>query len=205
MARPPRAWGPPRPRFPQAGGDPWGPRDPVKGIPASLPGPVLVVRTIGGNDPLSGLADVLIGPPEQQKADLDGFIAGYGAAMAELTKADRFGAGVKVDVVMTNIFDPSGGTGNFVYTPQKSNCPGSFSLWPSGKPTDPVLNAWNAAMLAESAKYPGVKLLDLQTAFKGHDVNQPAENNWFYEDCIHPNSAGHEHIRQLFWGGLSKL
>ncbi len=179
--------------------------DQVKSLPASLPGPVLVIGTIGGNDALAGLADVLIGTAEQQKADLDGFIKGFGDAMTELTRTDRFGAGVKVDVLMTNIFDPSGGTGNFVYTPEKINCPGSFSLWPAGKPTDPVLNAWDTAMQAEAAKYPGVKLLDLHAQFKSHDVNQAADANWFYDDCIHPNSAGHEHIRELFWGGISAL
>lgn len=179
--------------------------DQVKGLPASLPGPVLVVGSIGGNDVLSGLANVLFGDTAKAQADIDAYVAGFGAAMADLTKAGRFGEGVKVDVLMTNIFDPSDGTGNFNFTPENRKCAGSFSLWPAGEPTEPVLKQWNAAMTTEAAKYPGVKLLDLKALYKGHDVNQVAEKNWFYKDCIHPNTPGHAAIRGLFWEGIGTL
>jgi len=179
--------------------------DQVKSLPATLEGPVLVVGSIGGNDVLSGLTNVLFGNTEKAKADIVAYVAGFGAAMAELTTADRFGKGVKVDILMTNIFDPSDGTGRFNFTPENRKCAGSFGLWPEGEPTEPALKEWNAAMVAEAAKYPGLTLLDLKALYKGHDVNQPAEKNWFYKDCIHPNSAGHEAIRGLFWKGIAGL
>lgn len=176
--------------------------DQVKSLPATLEGPVLVVGSIGGNDVLAGLQNVLFGDTAKAQADIEAYAKGFGAAMEELTKEGRFGAGVKVDVLMTNIFDPSDGTGRFRFTPENRKCTGSFSLWPEGQPTEPALVQWNAAMTAEAAKYPGVKLLDLKALYKGHDVNQPAEANWFYKDCIHPNTPGHEGIRGLFWKGI---
>lgn len=177
----------------------------AKSLPTALEGPVLVVGTIGGNDLLSGLTNVVFGNTEKAKADLDAYVSGFGAAMAELTKPDRFGAGVKVDVLITNIFDPSDGTGRFRFTPEDRKCAGAFQLWPEGQPTEPSLVQWNSAMTTEAAKYPGVALLDLKAIYKGHDVNQPAETNWFYKDCIHPNSAGHHAIRTLFWKGIVGL
>ncbi len=179
--------------------------DQVKSLPATLAGPVLVVGTIGGNDILAGLTNVLFGDTAKAKADIEAYTKGFGVAMAELTRADRFGAGVKVDVLITNIFDPSDGTGRFRFTPEDRKCTGAFQLWPEGQATEPALQEWNTAMTAEAAKYPGVTLLDLKGLYKGHDVNQPAEQNWFYKDCIHPNTPGHNGIRSLFWKGIVGL
>lgn len=179
--------------------------DQAKSLPATLEGPVLVVGSIGGNDLLGGLTNVLFGDTAKAKADLDAYISGFGAAMSELTAPDRFGKGVKVDVLITNIFDPSDGTGRFRFTPENRKCDGSFQLWPEGQPTEATLVDWNSAMTAEAAKYPGVALLDLKAIYKGHDVNQAADQNWFYKDCIHPNTAGHNAIRGLFWKGIAGL
>lgn len=179
--------------------------DQVKSLPATLEGPVLVVGTIGGNDILAGLTNVLFGDTVKAQADLDAYVKGFGDAMAELTKVDRFGKGVKVDVLITNIFDPSDGTGRFRFTPEDRKCAGTFQLWPEGQPTEPALQQWNTAMATEAAKYPGLALLDLKGLYKGHDVNQAAEQNWFYKDCIHPNTAGHDAIRGLFWKGIVGL
>lgn len=179
--------------------------DQAKSVPATLEGPVLVVGTIGGNDVLSGLTAVVLGNTEKAKADIAAYAKGFGAAMTELTRPDRFGPGVKVDILITNIFDPSDGTGRFRFTPEDRKCAGAFGLWPEGEPTEPAVQEWNAAMTAEAAKYPAVRLLDLKALYKGHDVNQPAEKNWYYKDCIHPNAAGHEAIRGLFWKGIGGL
>lgn len=179
--------------------------DQVKSLPATLEGPVLVVGTIGGNDVVAGLTDYLVGTPAQQQKDREDFIKGWGDAMAELTQADRFGAGVKVDVLMTNIYDPSGGSGDFTFTPEMHKCPGALAIWPANTPTDPALGPWNDAIATEAAKYPGVTVLDLHEQFKTHAVNAEASSNWFHDDCIHPNAAGHAAIRELFWAGMVGL
>lgn len=177
----------------------------VTALPTSLPGPVLVVGTIGGNDVRRGLRNVLLGTPAQQQADIDGFVAGFGAAMAELSKPDRFGPGVKVDVLMTNIYDPSGGTGRFFYAPLNQTCPGGLSLWPEGTSTAEPLAKWNTAMAAEAGKYSVVKLLEAYAPFVKHAVSTPVEENWFFKDCIHPSSAGHHAVRGIFWQGVVGL
>jgi hypothetical protein len=175
------------------------------GLPATLAGPVLVVGTIGGNDVSAGLVTVLTGKPEQVKAKVDAFAAGFGAAMAELTKPDRFGAGVKADVLVTNVYDPSGGTGHFYYEPKAASCSGALGFWPDKKETATLLAQWNAAMAAEAAKHPGVTLLELNAPFASHAVSTPADTNWFYEDCIHPSSLGHNAVRGVFWAGMRAL
>lgn len=177
----------------------------VKSLPTSLAGPVLVVGTIGGNDAQAALRNVIFGSAEQQQADIDAFVGGFGAAMTELTTDGRFGAGVKVDVLMTNIYDPSGGTGNFQYAPGGGACPGALGLWPSDRETGPLLVKWNTAMGAEAGKFPTVKLLEMAEPFASHAVSTPAAENWFAADCIHPNPAGHHAIREIFWTAMREL
>ncbi|MDB4945162.1 MAG: hypothetical protein JWP97_4696 [Labilithrix sp.] len=177
----------------------------MKAVPANLEGPVLVVGTIGGNDVQAGLITVLTGTPAQQQEKIDQFTAGFGLAMAEATKTDRFGAGVKTTVLMTNIYDPSGGTGHFYYEPKMATCPGALGLWPDNKATAPLLAQWNLAMANEAAKYPGVRVLELNAPFASHSVSTPATSNWFFQDCIHPSTMGHNAIRGLFWSGMVGL
>jgi GDSL-like Lipase/Acylhydrolase family len=177
----------------------------VTSLPATLPGPVLVVGTIGGNDVQAGLVTVLTGSPAQVQAKIDAFVAGFGQAMAEITKPDRFGAGVKVSTLITNVYDPSGGTGHFYYEPEKKTCPGALGFWPDNKETTTLLGQWNGAMATEAAKYPGVKLLELRAPFAAHAVSTAAATNWFYHDCIHPSSLGHDAVRGVMWAGLRSL
>ncbi len=174
-------------------------------LPASLPGPVLVVGTIGGNDVQAGLVTVLTGTPAQVQKNIDDFASGFGQAMTELTKPDRFGVGVQVSLLMTNIYDPSGGTGHFYYEPKMATCPGALGFWPDKKETKTQLAPWNAAMANEAAKHAGVKLVELAAPFDAHAVSTPVGTNWFHEDCIHPDSLGHNAIRGVFWNGMVSL
>lgn len=172
--------------------------DQAKSIPMTLPGPVLVVGTIGGNDVQRALPKVVLGQDVMQ--DMMNFQKGLDDAFGELTKTDRFGAGVKADVYITNIYDPSGGSGNFSF-PDMTKCPGVLGFYPANMPTEPLLKPWNDIMTA-SANKAGVKLLDMASLFKPHPVSSP--DGWLFTDCIHPNSAGHEHIRELFWNAILK-
>ena len=169
----------------------------VKGLPASLVGPVLVTITIGGNDVQSALgAIILSGNDSQQRMSFTNNLDG---SLAELTKPGRFGDGVNVKVLLVNIYDPSDGTGNFKFANGMS-CGQPLSLWNKGM-TDQYLAPWEDAMTTTVAKYPTVKLLDLRSAFHGHGV--PATDTWFVSDCIHPNTHGHAALRTLFWKSLS--
>ncbi len=177
----------------------------VTGLPAALEGPVLVVGTIGGNDVQSGLVSLLLGAQAEVDAKVVAFAAGVDAALTELTKPDRFGAGVKATVVLTSVYDPSGGTGRFYYEPAAVSCPGALGYWPDNKETKSALAPWNAALAAEIMKHPSVKLLDIATPFALHPVATPAGTNWFYKDCIHPSSLGHHALRGIIWEGLRSL
>lgn len=169
----------------------------VKGLPASLVSPVLVTITIGGNDVQNALgAIVLSGNDTQQRTS---FTNNLDTSLAELTKAGRFGDGVKVKVLLVNIYDPSDGTGNFKFA-NGTSCGQPLSLWNKGM-TDPYLTPWEDAMTTTVAKYPDVTLLDLRAEFHGHGV--PAMTTWFVPDCIHPNTLGHAALRKLFWSAIS--
>lgn len=171
--------------------------DQVKAIPATLPGPVLVLGTIGGNDVQAALPLVVFG--SDVTVQLNAFQKGLDDAFTELTKAGRFGAGVDVDVYITNTYDPSGGTSVFAFA-DGTSCAGLLGSFPKNKPTDPLLKPWNDVYLAEQAKFSNVHIIDLHEDFRAHGA--PATDTWFYSDCIHPNTAGHQALRELFWNTL---
>src|SRR6185436_6857438 len=78
----------------------------VAKLPASLPGPVVVTITIGGNDMQVNIVNILQGKDQPQR---DKFRANLGKALTELTMPDRFGPGVEVHVFEADIYDPSDG------------------------------------------------------------------------------------------------
>ena len=169
-------------------------------IPATLEGPVLVTMTIGGNDVQSALGALLTtGDDSKQRADFQEFLD---AAVAELTKPDRFGPGVKVAVYMTNVYDPSDGNGNFTVAATGKKCPGALAYFPAGRETKPLLDPWDKIFTDVAAKYPGTKVVDLRSKYDGHGV--AATDSWFVGDCIHPNAKGHDAIRDLFWEAVTK-
>jgi len=176
--------------------------DQAKSLPTTLAGPVLVVITIGGNDVQSALPGLLAGGSDASARA--SFASNLDDSFGELTKADRFGPGVKTYVLVTNVYDPSDGTGNFHIAATGRSCPGVLGFFPAGKATEPLLTPWETVMTTEAAKYPNVTVLDLRARFHGHGVEN-ATDNWFYSDCIHPDAAGHDQVRGIFWDAISKL
>lgn len=172
----------------------------IAALPATLTGPVLVTITIGGNDVQAALPTILMGGDDTSKRnDFEMYLED---AFSELTKPDRFGAGVQVKVLVANVYDPSDGTGNFKFA-SGTKCPGALQFWPASKPTAPLLDPWEKVMTDVAAKHPGVTVLNLREKFQGHGV--PATDTWFFGDCIHPNAPGHNEIRDLFFDAAKKL
>ena len=168
-------------------------------LPATLEGPVVVTMTIGGNDVTAALAALLTsGDDSKERADFQGYLD---EAIAELTKPDRFGAGVKVTVFVANVYDPSDGTGDFTVAASGKKCPGALSFFPAGKATAPLLDPWEKIFADVAAKHPGSNVVDLRGKYQGHGVNKA--DSWFYGDCIHPNAAGHDAVRDLFWSAIA--
>lgn len=172
----------------------------IDALPTRLDGPVLVTITIGGNDVQAALAKILTsGDDSKNRADFGEFLE---ESLGKLFTKDRFGPGVEVAVLMTNIYDPSDGTGNFTFA-SGSKCGGALGIWPASKPTAPLLEPWQKVMTDVAAKHPGTVVLDLHGKFAGHGV--PGAETWFVKDCIHPNAVGHDAIRDLFWEAVQKL
>ena len=164
----------------------------VQKLPATLPGPVAVTITIGGNDMQTNIISILNGMDQTAR---DGFRKNIKDALSELTKPGRFGAGVDVHVFQANIYDPTSDTGNFM------SCPSPLSFIPT-QPSDGYFKNWNAVVADEVPKH-GVSLVSpLHETFLGHGVTTPA-TNWFYTDCIHPNKMGHNQIRAMFWTAIT--
>lgn len=168
----------------------------VSSLPAELPGPVLVTITIGGNDMQGAIVDIL---GNRDQAARDTFAQNLDAAYTELTKPDRFGAGVKVKVVEATIYDPSDGTGDF----KGAGCPAPLGFM-DPTPTDPFFTNWNGVVSAEIAKYPDAAALDVHASFTGHGVEHLKDGaSWYAADCIHPNAPGHDQLRRVFWSAIT--
>jgi hypothetical protein len=166
----------------------------VKKLPPSLPGPVAVTITIGGNDMQVHILNILQG---MDQADRDAFRANLKAALDELTQPDRFGKAVEVHVFQADIYDPTGGKGDF----SKQGCPSPLNLLPV-TPTDGFFMNWNAIVNDEVPKH-GVSLVEpLHDRFYGHSLSNDADG-WFYTDCIHPNKPGHDQLRAMFWTAIT--
>jgi lysophospholipase L1-like esterase len=160
----------------------------VIGLPSSLPGPVAVVITMGGNDMQTNIAAILQGVDQGLRMQ---FAANLDNALGQLTKPGRFGTGVDVHVYEADIYDPSDGSGNFM------TCPYPLSLVPP-QPSDPFFAEWNAVVDSEIPKYMGA-VAPLHATFHTHGINSGATTDWFYTDCIHPNAKGHDAVRGMFW------
>lgn len=169
----------------------------ISTVTGPLEGPVLVTITIGGNDVQAAIGKIVTGGDDsKERNDFKEFLDG---ALAELKKPDRFGSGVQVSVYMTNVYDPSDGTGNFKFA-SGTKCGGALGFYPAGRPTTPTLDPWEQVFTDEAAKYGDVRVLDLRAKFQGHGV--PSAEPWFVNDCIHPNAKGHSAIRDLFVASL---
>jgi lysophospholipase L1-like esterase len=166
----------------------------VKKLPPSLPGPVAVTITIGGNDMQVNIVNILQG---MDQADRDTFRANLKAALDELTQPDRFGKAVEVHVFQADIYDPTGGKGDF----SKQGCPAPLSFLPV-TPTDGFFMNWNAVVNDEIPKH-GISLVEpLHERFYGHSLSNDADG-WFHTDCIHPNKPGHDQLRAMFWTAIT--
>jgi lysophospholipase L1-like esterase len=163
----------------------------VAALPATLPGPVLVTITTGGNDLRAAAPQAISGMDQQYLDQMRSSIDGY---LTDLTKPGRFGAGVTVYVLQANIYDPTDKTGNF------SNCPLPLSLYMSNM-ADAIFGRWNQVISDELPKFPESVVEPLHDDFLGHGIHDT--DNWFFGDCIHPNTKGHHQLRRLIWKALT--
>jgi lysophospholipase L1-like esterase len=163
----------------------------VSGLAKSLPGPILVTVTSGGNDLRAAAPDAVKGTDGMYITALTTNIDGF---LAAITASDRFGSGVEVYVLFANIYDPTDKTGDF------TTCPFPLTLYNSPNAV-PIFNRWNMPFTSELPKYHNSVVEPLYDAFLGHGIHDM--DNWFFNDCIHPNTKGHHQLRRLFWKALT--
>ncbi|MCA9638435.1 MAG: SGNH/GDSL hydrolase family protein [Myxococcales bacterium] len=163
----------------------------AESLPDSLPGPVAVVITSGGNDMKAALPQVILGTDGPVKAEV---AANIDAALGELLAPGRFGPGVEVFVFEGNIYDASDGMGNF----SEGKCAFGNGLPPI--PTDAFFDAWNG-VIADAVEARGEAAIDMHGYFYDHGYNNPP--NWYASDCTHPSMLGHDQLRRLFYEAIT--
>ncbi len=161
--------------------------DQVKGLGHSYPGDVAVMITIGGNDLNAHALDAIQDRDADDRKQLGTFLH---TVLAELTTPARLGSG-RVAVVQTNVYDATGGKGNW----DVGKC------GPNAKVDTPVdqriFGGWNQVIADAASAAVSDRVLDLHTLFADHGFN--AAENWFASDCLHPRAVGHAQIRREAW------
>ncbi len=153
-------------------------------VPAQLPTPILVTVTSGGNDLSRGLYNVLFNPPAAE-ADAKNAANNVDAFLQSIE--DKYPG--QVYVLQGDIYDPSGGTGNF------DGCQNIASV--DKRLDQSTFGRWNELLHAAIAKHPSAVLAPLHDTFMGHELH--ASESWFYTDCIHPTTGGQHQIRRMMW------
>lgn len=156
-------------------------------LPSTLPGPVAVAITSGGNDMKDNLVPILAGFDEPARVQMGDNID---EALDHLLAPGRFGAGVEVYVFFATIYDASDGVGDY----QSGGCVIDMN---SPTPTDGFFTSWNGEISARVTDQ-GQTVADLHGHFYGHGYHNPP--SWYAADCTHPNALGHDELHQLFFG-----
>jgi hypothetical protein len=154
-------------------------------LPATLPGPVAVVISVGGKDLQDALSAITTGTDLQQRIELR---ENFETALDSLLLPDRFGAGVEVFVFGMDLIDASDGAGDF----GNNGC--AFGQGLPVIPSASYFSAWNL-VLSDSLGERGQYLLGSHDAFDGHGY--ASVEPWNAQDCVHPNALGHDQLRRL--------
>jgi lysophospholipase L1-like esterase len=163
----------------------------VNDLPNTLPGPVAVVITSGGNDMKANIVAVVAGTDGPAKAAMQ---ANLDAAHQALLAANRFGPDVEVHIFEGNIYDASDGVGDY----GANDC--AFGGGFPTIPTDPYFEAWNGA-IQDTVVGNNQNLVDMHAYFYGHGYHNPP--NWYAGDCTHPSTLGHDELRRLFYSQVT--
>ena len=159
----------------------------IDGLPNSLPGPVAVVITSGGNDMKDDIVPVVTGFDGPLIAQMS---ANIDVALGMLLQPGRFGPGVEVYVFEGNIYDASDGVGDF----GANDC--NFGSGLPAIPTDAIFMRWNDG-IRDAVLARGQVAVDMHAYFYGHGYH--ANPNWYASDCTHPSATGHDELHRLFY------
>jgi lysophospholipase L1-like esterase len=157
-----------------------------------------VVITTGGNDIIHNYGRT---PPKEGAmfgatlAQAEPWIANFEQRLGQILDGvqARFPGGCRI--FLANIYDPTDGTG------KASTSAVTLPDWPDGLK---VLAAYNTVIARVAAKRPGVQLVDIHTAFRGHGVAQWGRRCWYHANIEDPNERGYDALRRLFLLEMAK-
>ena len=179
-------------------------RDALGGsLPRTVDGDVLVTLTCGGNDfKADPMTMVLASATDAVAAQLQANYREIFRLLRERYEAPA--AGRAVVFLVTNVHDPTGGTGAI---------PAGFDDGFCGTLNDPRLALARTAVMANFARFNdaiaavttelGGWLVDNHAVFLEHGMNAPGAERWIDDDCVHPTNEGHHQLRREEWFGLT--
>jgi lysophospholipase L1-like esterase len=168
-------------------------------LPATVDGDVVVTLTCGGNDFNDDVMTIIVRTSTEAAAAR---LADNYREIFRLLR-ERYedpAAGRDVVFLVTNVHDPTGGTGaippgftdGFCATIQDPR------LIPLRSVAIGNLAFFNDAIAAVTAELGG-HLVDNHGVFLEHGMNAPGAERWLSDDCVHPTNEGHHQLRRAEW------
>jgi len=170
-------------------------------LPASVPGDVLVLINVGGNDFNDDVQTMVVTTVTLQRADA------MRANLAEMFRLlrERYsdpGAGKEVVFLVNTLYDPTDGTTDVPAEFDDGFCSTihGIPLAVRGVALD-NFHLFNGELESEIDAQAGYRV-DLLDAFEGHGMNAGADR-LIDGDCAHPTALGHDLIRRTAWHVLT--
>jgi len=173
-------------------------------LPDSADGDVFVTLTCGGNDFNDDIYTMISATKTAQAASK---LKENYREIARLLREqyEDAGAGKVVVFQMTNITDPTAGTGRippgfndgFCETINNPIITDSLRQMMLGN-----LDTMNQA-IAEITAEVGGYLVDSHAMLMDHGMNAPGDERWLDGDCVHPTNEGHHQLRREEWDVLT--
>jgi len=170
-------------------------------LPATIDGDVLVLLTCGGNDFNDDWINMALQPATRVIAAT--LQSNYREIFRILRdRYERPALGHHVVFLVTNVHDPTGGTGSVPATFDDGFC-GTIHNFPAFVTRMAInnLTIFNDA-IAEVTDELGGYLVDNHDVFLEHGMNAGADR-WIDGDCVHPTNEGHHQLRRRYWQVLT--
>jgi len=165
----------------------------------SVDGDVLVSLTCGGNDFNNDITTMILRTvTEAVAANLQ---SNYREIVGILrSRYENPSAGHTVVFLITNIHDPTGGTGAIPPGYDDGFCsllndPRVIPVRATAIANLEFFNSKIAEVTAELGGY----LVDNHGVFFDHGMNAPGDERWIDDDCVHPLNEGHHQLRREEW------
>jgi lysophospholipase L1-like esterase len=167
----------------------------------SVDGDVLVTLTCGGND-FNDDIDTMLERPQTEVAAAalrENYIE-----MVSMLREQYENNGHQVIFLMTNVHDPTGGTGSIPSewsSSEEKQCKLLTNpLFGPSQRADAIANlAYFNQEMRDVIDEVGGYFVDNNALFLDHGMNAEGSDRWISDDCIHPTNEGHHQLRREQW------